>query len=414
MAVLEPELNALAVCLKNAVVKTGQIYNFHADTQRLGIRKYAPYPPRNLTASLGRELEKYDQICDTIETHLLHAISVLKRDLAREESRAREAEMAAMAAQSTMKSPASNRAPLPFDGDASMQPPPTPVQGSPQGPMVPARRQSAISLSSLHRPHVPLKLDLSSSSFRMTAEEALFPKGLVPSPVSLAPKSARPSSTADIDLMAVLASTAAANASAQHVDIDLTVDETSPAMMAGINTTLGNSADKPIELDLDSIDMEMSNMTDLFGDGPESASGDGLFTPTTTDAGTSLAAGGGSHKDTKPNNHISMEILDALTAQGNNHDANLFGPSSSGEQVNNNIHGPPGGHVTSPASLLASFANQPQLDPAGEHMHAPFDLSTIDFSNLGIFGGQNSDGGLMDMEALLSMHHTTDQARPNS
>ena len=44
-----------------------------------GIRKYAPYPPRNLTASLGRELEKYDQICDTIETHLVRTFSPPER-----------------------------------------------------------------------------------------------------------------------------------------------------------------------------------------------------------------------------------------------------------------------------------------------------------------------------------------------
>lgn len=285
--------------------------------------------------------------------------------------------MAAMAAQSA-SNPSS-------DGDTLMQPPPTPAHGSPQGPMIPSRRQSAISLSSLHRPNVPLKLDLSSSSMRMTAED--FSKGLVPSPVSLAPKSARPTSTADIDLMAAFA---AANASSQHVDIDLTVDESPTTMMTGINTTLGNSADEPIELDLDGIDMDMSNMTEIFGDGPDTASADGLFTPTTTDAGTSLAAGDGT---------------------------NLFGTlqGASGEQENGrNHHGSSAGNATSsPASLLASFTNQSQLDPAG----APFDLSTLDFSHLGIFGGPNSDGAFgMNMEALLSIPHTgnrSEEQRPN-
>lgn len=305
--------------------------------------------------------------------------------------------MAAMAAQSASNPTTS----LTSDGDTSMQPPPTPVQGSPQGPMMPSRRQSAISLSSLHRPQVPLKLDLSSSSLRMTAEEvALFSKGL-PSPVSLAPKSARQASAADIDLMAALA---AANASTQHVDIDLTVDDSSPTMMTGINTSLGNSADKPIELDLE----------EFFGDGPALAEGDGLFTPTTTtDAGTSLAAGDGPHaKDTKPND-ISMEILGTLTVEGGNHSTNVFGTmqgASPGEQVNSaNHHGPPGGNISSsPASLLASFTGQSQLVPDNEHMQTPFDFTTID---LGIFGGQNSDGGLgMDMDAFLSMPHTGDQS----
>lgn len=50
-----------------------------------GIQKYAPSPPRSLTASLGRELEKYDQLCDSIESHLastcLTAIPLPAKDL---------------------------------------------------------------------------------------------------------------------------------------------------------------------------------------------------------------------------------------------------------------------------------------------------------------------------------------------
>ncbi|KAG6331603.1 hypothetical protein ID866_7485 [Astraeus odoratus] len=400
---------------QNAVVKTGQIYAFHADTRRLGIRKYAPYPPRNLTASLGRELEKYDQLCDAIETQLLHAIAVLKRDLSREECRAREAEMAALAAQAASNRVADTGS---LTADTSMQPPPTPMQGSPQGPTLPSRRQSAISLSSLHRPPFPLKLDLSSSSMRMTAEEvALFSKGLVPSPVSLAPKSARPTSTADIDLMAAFAS-AAANASAQHVDIDLTVDDSPPTMMTGINTSLGSSADKPIELDLDGIDMEMSSMTDLFGDAPESSSGDGLFTPTTTDAGAPLAPGDAPlPKDAKAHDNIGMEILNALTVEGDNHGPNLFAAmqgNSSSERANNaNQQGTQESSInTLPGSILASFATQSQLDPGAEHMQPPFDLSGLDFSTLdsSIFGSQSSDNAIMDMDVLLNMHQTTDNS----
>ncbi|KIJ21406.1 hypothetical protein PAXINDRAFT_64982, partial [Paxillus involutus ATCC 200175] len=318
-----------------AIVKTGQIYAFHADSRRLGIHKYAPYPPRTLIASLGREVEKYDQLCDAIESQLLRAISVLKRDLAREERRAREAEQAAIAAQ-VIKSPTFNRIPLPpvEANDATMLPPPTTRQGSPQGPManMPGRRQSAISLSSLNRNPFPLKLDLSSSSMRISAEEAaMFPKGLIPSPVSLAPKSARPSATADIDLMAAFASAAAVNSAGQSVDIDLTVSDSPSSMMTGIDPALGSSADKPIELDLDGIDIEMSNMTDLFGDATESSSGDGqtavdsLFSP---DTGAPLSASEASHpeKGVKTEDHIDMKILDALNAEGGDQGGNLFGP----------------------------------------------------------------------------------------
>lgn len=300
---------------------------------------------------------------------------------------------------------------------ATMLPPPPPGQNSPQGSVLPARRQSAISLSSLNRHPFPLKLDLSSSSLRMTAEDvALFSKGLVHSPVSLAPKSARPASTADMEFMAAFAS-AAANSGSQHVDIDLTVDDSPPSMMPGINTSLGSSADKPIELDLDGIDMEMS----LFRDGPGSTSGDGqasmdeLFTPPAADAAISLSTGDGPHsKDAKQDEGIGMGILDALTAEGS-HEANIFAAMqassiSSAAQMNNGRHqGPQSSNVAaSPRSLLASFTNHSQLDSV-----TPFDLSTLDFSNLGpssMFEEQSADGGIMDMEALLSMHHTGDNS----
>ncbi|EGN92681.1 hypothetical protein SERLA73DRAFT_146748, partial [Serpula lacrymans var. lacrymans S7.3] len=55
LAMLEPEMTALSGCLRNAVIKTGQLYGFHADSRRLiGIHKYAPNPPRTLITSLGR------------------------------------------------------------------------------------------------------------------------------------------------------------------------------------------------------------------------------------------------------------------------------------------------------------------------------------------------------------------------
>lgn len=396
--ILVPEIDALTAVLKNAVLKTGQIYAFHADAQRLGLRKYAPHPPRDLAASLGGELQKYDQLCDTIEIRVLHAISVLRRDLAREECRARQAEVTAMAAQVPPSDLAGS-----ITADTIMQPP-APVHGSAQGPP-PLRRQSAISLSSLHRQPFPLKLDLSSS--RMSAEEAaLYSKGLLASPVSLAPKSARPTGTSDIDLIAAFASATAANAS-QHVDIDLTTDDSPPAMMSRINAPLGSSADKPIEVDLDSIEMDMPGMTDLFGDGPESSSGsgqavmDGLFTPTAVEAGP--PADGAQSKDMKSSNGTGMGILDALTVENSNHAPNLFGTIQRGssEQMNNGsqqtVHG-----GDSPGSLLASFTNQPQHASGAEHMQTDFDLSTIDFSSLdpAIFGGQS-----MDMDTLLNIHH---------
>lgn len=39
-----------------------------------GIHKHAPNPPRSLMASLGREVEKYDQLCDALELHLVRRL----------------------------------------------------------------------------------------------------------------------------------------------------------------------------------------------------------------------------------------------------------------------------------------------------------------------------------------------------
>lgn len=236
---------------------------------------------------------------------------------------------------------------------------------------------------------------------RISADEvALFPKGLVPSPVSLAPKSARPSATTDIDLMAAFASAAA---NSQRVDIDLTEPE-SP-MMASIDPSLGSSADKPIELDLDGIEMEMSDMTNLFGDDPESTSRDGqttvnsLFSPATADSGAPLSANevpqaqkGGSGDD-----HIDMDILGALRAAHTSQNDNLFGSVPSGSR-NGNHRPHPGSSTAPPPSLVSGFTQAGMQGVVGG-----FDLSTLDLSNLDPAWHSMS---LTDMETLLNMPST--------
>jgi hypothetical protein len=197
---------------------------------------------------------------------------VLKRDLRREQERLQ----AALASQPPSK-PTS-----PVVGTTTM--PTSPLQPTSmmpdQSPLA-NRRQSAVALSSLQRPAFPHKLDL--SSLRMGAEDliSLSASGIT-SPVTLAPRTARPTTaTSEIppDLMAAIASSEAAAAS-QPVDIDLTMDSDStvepPQMNLSIDPALGGSADKPIELDLD-IDMEEM----IFGPEP-SNSGDveNLFSPT--------------------------------------------------------------------------------------------------------------------------------------
>lgn len=105
--------------------------------------------------------------------------------------------------------------------------------------------------------------------------------GGMTSPVTLAPRTARPgTATGEIppDLMAAIASSEAAAAS-HPVDIDLTLDSDpggeQRTMDLDIDPTLGGSAEKPIELDLD-----MEEMSGIFGPEPSSGGVENLFSPT--------------------------------------------------------------------------------------------------------------------------------------
>jgi hypothetical protein len=152
---------------------------------------------------------------------------------------------------------------------------------------IPSRRGSAISISSLHRPQFPLKLDLSSTSLRITEEEAaMFKKGLA-SPVTLAPKSARlgPNEFPPEFMAAFANSSVPPDVTSEPPTIDLTLPNYLHASQeendSTMNSGVGDSSDKPIELDLD---IDMANMTDIFGDpdadnSEDSNIRDGLFSP---------------------------------------------------------------------------------------------------------------------------------------
>ncbi|KAJ7785737.1 hypothetical protein B0H16DRAFT_1875883 [Mycena metata] len=444
--ILVPEVTALATCLKNAVVKTGQLYAFYADTRKIGIQNHAPAPPQSLTSALGREVEKYDQLCDSIESQLLRAISVLQRDLAREERRIKEAEAEAEAkaksiagrTRSASRSPTSTRIPLPAidpsaaPGDGS-RPSTADANMSPSLPnsSIAGRRPSAISTFSLNR---PLKLDL--STLHITPEEAsLFSQGLA-SPVTLAPRSARPYGPNELppEIMAALAS-ASSDPQSQNqnpsrpVDIDLTSTDPPDVEMGA----LGNTADKPIELDLDAMEIDMA-MSGLFGsadgggdggDGASSTGGEGLFTPVIQGPNISGITGKTVKQEEDDDNFLSAlsgagggdDIFASLRAGGDGGAAQSGVGGASGADSSNN-------------NLLASFSQmgdgdalqQMGGDPAQMQLPLPmqlpmtgdpsqtgqYDLSSIDLGDLspGFFGdAQNIDANDMgfDMEELLSM-----------
>ncbi|KAF8213706.1 hypothetical protein K438DRAFT_1106357 [Mycena galopus ATCC 62051] len=413
--ILVPEVMALSTCLKNAVVKTGQLYGFYADTRKLGIQQYAPAPPQSLTSALGREVEKYDQLCDSIESQLLRAISVLQRDLAREERRIKDAEAEAEAKAKTVagrtrsasRSPTSTRVPLPVDLTDGTQPSAADPALSPQlsNSSLIGRRPSAISISSLHRPNLPLKLDLSSSALRITPEEAsLFSQGLS-SPVTLAPRSARPFGPNELppEIMAALASASSSDTQPRPVDIDLTSpDHAAPDVEM---TNVGNSADKPIELDLDAMEIDMA-MSDLFGDADSgSNAGEGLFTPVVpgSDVAHRLADG-------KIIKEEEDSFLNALSGGGDD----MFASSAaSGSAPNAQSMSAP-----SPGTLLASFSQQMGGDlsqqmagePSDASQHpgegaSSYDLDALDLTNLsaGFFEDTQNPDMMFDMEELLNM-----------
>ncbi|KAH9005923.1 hypothetical protein EDB86DRAFT_2877152 [Lactarius hatsudake] len=360
-AVLEPELDAIAICLRNAAVKTNQIHAFFADTRRLGISNYATRPPHSLTDALGREIEKYDQLCDTVEAHLSRAIAVLQRDL----DRAKAQEKAEREAEALRNRP-------PPEPEVVADVPGPSVSGTQKsgaGSFLAARRQSTISLSSLNRPQFPHKLDLSSATLRINPAELAQGLGGLPSPVTLAPKSGRVTATSEFppDFMAALAASDIAN---RPVDIDLTMlpEEGTAAAHVGLDAALGSSADRPIELDLEGMDIDMTNVSvdvdvkTLFGDEPT-----GGISTTNLFGDTAEAAGG------------------------------------------NGGNAPP-----SPGSLLASFnASAPHAAPVPDTSGGvpPFDMGIgemVDFSQFQFDPmTSTSDMGMLDMNALLNIEAET-------
>jgi hypothetical protein len=312
-------------------------------------------PPRSLTAAVTAEVERLNQVCDTLEVHLVcfripeafnvsaydsmqqTAIAVLQRDIEREEqsNKAKEEAVASRTRSKTpSSSPVSSRIPLPplpgpspstgagklplSSPDGMTISPALPGsssggQSSPPlstGSSAPSRRASVISLSSLQRPF-PHKLDLSATTLRIGPDEIV--PGLA-SPVTLAPRSARPiaapdfppdlytmsmldaagpsdpqataslaaggGSTLDLTMSDDLGATGApasqlGSLPAANLDdsmIDLTLMESPKTMPQALQPGLG-TADKPIELDLDmdGMEIDMPNLPGIFSQGATGA-----------------------------------------------------------------------------------------------------------------------------------------------
>ncbi|PFH54704.1 hypothetical protein AMATHDRAFT_72467 [Amanita thiersii Skay4041] len=384
--ILDPELRALTICFKNAVVSTAEIYSFYADRGKLYAHKHSYKPPDSLTASLGREIERYDQLCDSIESQLLRAIATLQRNLRREEQRKKDA---AMAANKVMTHDEASATHIVSEEDSSTSVVPNSPLTSSSAPI--GRRPSAISISSLQRPLIPPKLDLSSTSLRMSEDPSLFSSGLA-SPVTLAPKSARPMGQNEFpsELMAAFAPTT--NNSSGSVDVDLTIEDESGGMPISLDPTAGSSADKPIELDLETMEIDI----DLFGDSGENDSSskatiEGLFSP-------------GLEEGSFEKSNDEKQFL------------TRFSEVAATEIFSQNDKGASGGaqNMPSPGTILARFASDVNQDVSGSG--GAFDISTLDLSNFspGFFSNTNENDMTFMMDDLLSMGGHSADIKGNS
>lgn len=352
----------------------------------------------------------------------LRAITVLQRDLRLAEDRIKKAEASSksLAEQEVIAMPPPQTPISPASSTSGLSRQPTDLSPSEVKSPVsststfPARRPSAISISSLHRPAFPLKLDLSTTSLRATTQESsMFSDGLA-SPVTLAPKSARAMGPNEFppELMAAFATASAIDS--RPVDIDLTI----PQM--DVEPTKGDSSDKPIELDLDDMEMDidMSNMTDLFGDPTDTnspdmrASVDDLFSPVD---GDSVGP-----PSTIPEAASSKEGDNFLNQFGVSED--MFASLDSTIHVNDNPLPPQpptsptpssAARPTSPRSLANTFSSTSEINDLGQvgptelPADATFDLNSFDLSHLspGFFATapESESNFPIDMEDFLHM-----------
>lgn len=334
----------------------------------------------------------------------MRAIAVLQRDLQREE---RRQEAIRLEAEAQKKSDEALQETQPVEDFQFVEPAPpsatefipTNPRNSPTYPGGPmnARRPSAISISSLQRPSLPPKLDLSSSSMRMTSDEGsgMYPSGLA-SPVTLAPKSARPVGPNEFpeDLLNVFETPVDGPVFESPVDrpvIDLTLTGTDGQhqIKTRIDPTAGDSSDKPIELDLD-MDMDMN---DLFGDDPETSNRNG-FSAGVDNMFTMTGTGGPGNKSSKATDFMDLNPHDIFATLSNN----SMNPAPDLRNADSSTTA----GAPSPATLLATGFPQ-HLNTSHPGTDHPFDMTSL--GDLGDLTEFDSTPGfsLSDMDAFLNM-----------
>lgn len=253
----------------------------------------------------------------------------------------------------------------------------------------------------------------------------MFQKGLA-SPVTLAPKSARAVGPNEFppELMAAF-NEGPSSLNVPHEPINLTMSgniQPKP-QLADLGLGLGDSSDKPIELDLDAMDMEMHNINHFnpvgINETSEDHEGDGLFSPLedhNEGEGADNLRGAKGEGSSIPGYDMDSKV-----------DQELFGDfaSSAGEMgvaMETDVSMPQT-HSTElplPADLLAQFSSAQETSPSSNPMMQgageTFDINamnSLDLSNLASeFYAQGQDGDMnfsMDMNTFLNMDAASEQ-----
>lgn len=310
--------------------------------------------------------------------------------------------------------------PLTIPLDPSLSPS-TSKQSSPpipSGTTPAARRQSTISLSSLNRPQFPHKLDLSAAALRINPEE--IQSGLA-SPVTLAPKSGRITATNEYppDLFATMHPSMSNgpvpdpsnNVTNRPVDIDLTLDSDPPQTQVG----LGNSADKPIELDLDiemadlfsdGVDGVDGNNQDLFGVPPPPTTGDAESVPKKEGEDQNMSMDMMDFSGVREAGPVPEDLFQSLANQSNDGEGSGFFASDSLAPApeNNEPGSSTQGAVVSPGTILANMGGSSSGQDGATGGDTNFDLANIDFETFtSTFDFNGAEDGGLDMDALLNL-----------
>jgi len=220
----------------------------------------------------------------------------------------------------------------------------------------------------------------------------MFKKGLA-SPVTLAPKSARlgPNEFPPEFMAAFANSSVPPDVTSEPPTIDLTLPNSlhAPQEENDLTMGVGDSSDKPIELDLD---IDMANMTDIFGDpdaedSEDSNIRDGLFSPVLNE------------ERPQAENFENFVANPDLVSQLATAEPSILQSHSTS--------------APSPGSILAQFSSSRMMDhkpsPSDNVPIIPenFDINAIDLNNLptGFFSNAQDSGVNfpMDMEAFLTL-----------